>query len=64
MTSTCYPGAVGRSLHQPAEHRWLEMMACQDLIESFGTSLARTGEESKHIILSFLYKGVPAIRRT
>jgi catalase len=30
-----------------------------DLIESFGGSLATTDEESKHIILSFLYKADP-----
>ena len=31
----------------------------QDLIESFGGSLATTDDESKHIILSFLYKADP-----
>ena len=31
----------------------------QDLIESFGQSLAGTDEESKHIMLSFLYKADP-----
>ena len=31
----------------------------QDLIESFGGSLASTDDESKHIILSFLYKADP-----
>ena len=30
-----------------------------DLIESFGGSLATTDDESKHIILSFLYKADP-----
>jgi catalase len=31
----------------------------QDLIDSFGGSLATTDDESKHIILSFLYKADP-----
>ena len=31
----------------------------QDLIENFGGSLATTDDESKHIILSFLYKADP-----
>jgi catalase len=31
----------------------------KDLIESFGGSLATTDDESKHIILSFLYKADP-----
>ena len=31
----------------------------QDLIESFGGSLATTDDESKHIMLSFLYKADP-----
>jgi catalase len=31
----------------------------QDLIDSFGGSLASTDDESKHIILSFLYKADP-----
>ena len=32
----------------------------QDLIDNFGGSLATTDDESKHIILSFLYKADPA----
>ena len=31
----------------------------QDLIDNFGGSLATTDDESKHIILSFLYKADP-----
>jgi catalase len=31
----------------------------QDLVESFGGSLAGTDDESKHIMLSFLYKADP-----